>query len=670
MANEASQDTSKIVAADQQIPRNSLALIMISQIAVIAPISPHISFWIVAVWLVCGYWRMQVYRGLWGYPPGWVKLLMVIAASLGIALTGYTTFSLEAASSLLVVAFTLKLVEMRSRRDAYLVIFLSYFLVAVGLLFAQGITNSVYALLGILVATSALVGMNQMQAKVRPLASFRTAAALLFQAIPLTIVLFLLFPRIGPQWSIPLPSAASTGLSEQMRPGDVASLTRTDDLAFRVEFSQDVPAYRDLYWRGLVYSEFVDGTWRVDKNTPKRQPAASSSGLEYEVFLEPTQSNWLYSLDTPVAFSPSATLMADNRLVNNEPVRSLMRYSVRSDVNLRRMAPLSEAMRVRETQFDPTDNPRMQRYAQQLRTRAASDAQVIDLMLQDIEEQAYYYTLNPPTLSARNSVDEFWFDTRRGFCTHYAGAMVIALRAVDIPARLVGGYQGGEINALGGHVVVRQYQAHAWVEAWLDDAGWVRVDPTAAVAPARIEQGLEAALSGEDRASLPFFSAARMESGDMLNGLIAWADSLEHSWNLWVVGYDKATQTGVLRDLLGSLTPLRIGIALLVGGGLSMLLVALTLFWRRRPIQRHPIEKSLSALSRRMARRGLAMQRGESPLSYIERLGRATNTDITALYAGVEEALYKRDAQQSYLQRQRLRGEMRKLVVRQRFLPA
>ncbi|MEM7079838.1 MAG: DUF3488 and transglutaminase-like domain-containing protein [Pseudomonadota bacterium] len=668
----ANRDKSERLGVAEQIPRNSLALLMIAQVAVILPLSPHISLWVVGVCLVCGYWRTQVYRGRWGYPSGVFKGFLVVAASLGIALSGYTTFSLEAAASLLVVAFALKLIEMKSRRDAYLIIFLSYFLVAIAFLFSQTMTATTYAVLAMVVVTAAMVGMNQMQTRIRPIASIRLAAGLVGQAIPLMLVMFLLFPRVGPMWSIPMPSSASTGLSDKLTPGDVASLSQSDELAFRAEFDGAVPLQRELYWRGLVYSNFREGTWSVGRDLEEETLTfPGTANLSYEVFMEPTQTKWVYALDTPVTFSPKLSVLADYRLVSEEPILSVFRYRVTSNPLMIMDAVLPEHIRARETHYPTVDSPRMQAYARELYRSARGDAEtVITLMLEQIRNEEYAYTLNPPTLGSVNSVDSFWFDSRRGFCTHYAGAMVFALRSLDIPARLVGGYQGGEVNPVTGHVVVRQYQAHAWVEAWIEGKGWVRYDPTAAVAPERVEQGLNAALSSADRATLSFFANARLSSGDLLNNFLQFVDSLEHRWNVWVVGYDAATQTDILRSLLGEVTPARVGMALLVGGVVSVALAALVLFWRRRPGPKNPTARALGGFYGAMSRRGLPREEGETPAAYLTRLGLLAQTDVEGLVALTQRQLYDPHHVNSREQLRTLRRELRKLKFRLAFRPA
>ncbi|MEM7098346.1 MAG: DUF3488 and transglutaminase-like domain-containing protein [Pseudomonadota bacterium] len=643
----------------QQIPRNSLALLMLAQIVVVLPLVGDISPWIVPVCVFCGYWRWLVYQGRQGHPSGFVKVVLVIASVAGIAFSGYSSFSLEAATSLLVVAFALKLVEMKNRRDAYVVIYLSYFLIATAFLYAQGIALTAYELFAAVVVTAAMVGMNQLHTRVRPFASLKTAFGLIVQAIPLTVVIFLLFPRISPLWSIPVPSAASTGLSDKLTPGDVASLSRSDDLAFRVVFEDSVPAQRELYWRGLVYSEFKYGTWSIAQPLDEIEAVSTTqAGLGYDVFLEPTQSTWLFALDTPSQLPNRGKLLGDFRLVNPEPILSVLRYSVRSNPDALLDLVLSDGLRARETAIPEEDNPRLQEYARDLYDKVGGDTRdMVNAMMAHIRTQPFVYTLRPPTLSFRDSIDEFWFDTRRGFCTHYAGATVFALRTVGIPARMVGGYQGGEVNPVTGHMVVRQYDAHAWIEVWIEEQGWVRFDPTAAVAPARVEDGLNAALSTTERGELSFLSSARQGDGSFVRDALRFVDSLEYRWNLWVVGYDNATQTDVLRDFFGEITPMRIAGALLAGSVASMALVVLALFWRRKRSPRHPVESMVYRFCTSVRDPHLRRSEHESPGAYLVRLGDTLGQDTSGFAYDIQALLYDPDLLLPATRRWQLRWE-------------
>lgn len=658
-----------------QIPRNSLALLMIAQIVVVVPYFMQLSPWLIAVGLFCGFWRMGVYQGRWDYPRWWIKALLVMASLAGVAVSGVAGFSLEAAASVLILAFALKLVEMKGRRDAYLVIFLGYFIIAIQFLFDQSILVAVYELVATIVVTAAMVGMNQLHTRVRPLASLRLAGSLVVQALPFAIVLFLFFPRIAPLWTVPLPTGARTGISDHMTPGDIAKLTQSDELAFRVVFEGRVPANRDLYWRGLVYSNFESGTWSIGAqfkpSRPEFDDENDENDIRYEVLLQPTMRNWLFALDTATAENPNVARTLDYRLVSDNPVMSVFRYNVVSRPGLVMDERLISILRVREQKLPEGDNPRIREFARALYLEANKDVPTfIEAVLSHIRTELFSYTLQPPVLRRENSIDEFWFDTRAGFCTHYAGAFVFMLRSVGIPTRMVGGYQGGEINPISNHLVVRQYDAHAWAEVWLEGRGWTRVDPTGAVSPERIEQGLNAALSLNDRATLSLFTSARMGNWGMLGGFLDWTDSLEHRWNLWVIGYDTRFQADFLKKLLGELTPTRIGIAIVLGGGASTGLVAIALFWRRRPVHRHPVERLIRRFGDRLAGFGYPRQPCEPPGVFLRRIAEEAGLEeeqVNNVVAELNTLLYNPSTALGGSEIRQLRGQLRRLQFRLAF---
>lgn len=654
-----------------QIPRNTLALLMVAQVLVVAPYALQLSPWIIGVGLFCGYWRSAVYQGRWDYPHRWVKVVLVGASFVGVALSGVGAFSLEAAASILILAFALKLIEMKSRRDAYLVIFLGYFAIATQFLFDQSITIALYEFLAICVVTAGMVGLNQLHTRVRPWVSVRLASTLVLQALPFTIVLFLFFPRIAPLWSVPLPNVGKTGISDVVKPGAIASLAQSDELAFRVVFTADVPQVRDLYWRGLVYSEFADGAWSVGAQLPpmsmERMPEPDSGGIPYEVLLEPTMSDWLFAMDTAYAQTPGVSLSRDYRLRSTNPVLSIFRYAVTSYPDVVMDPKLSPRLQTREKRIDKSDNPQVVAFAGELYARAGSTEEFVRAVLNHIREQPYSYTLTPPLLEDAGGIDQFWFETRAGFCTHYASAFVYMMRAVGIPARMIGGYQGGEINPITNHLMVRQYDAHAWAEIWLPATGWTRVDPTAAVAPERIENGLTAALSVADLAALSVFTNARFGGWGVLNDIMYWTDSLEHRWNLWVIGYDTHLQSGFLKRMLGELTPLRVGIVILIGGGASVGLVALSLFWRRRPIKRHPVERLFLKFAAKLDGYGYRRKPQESPAAFVRRVaGEAgmNEEQVRRIVAELDALLYNPAVTWGAAELNQLRRQLRGLQFR------
>lgn len=629
-----------------QIPRNSLALLMVAQAVVVIPHIAQLSAWIIAVCLLCGVWRTRVYQGRSGYPSRGAKALLVVLGTVGAFVSAPVAFSLEVFVSLLVLAFAFKLVEMSSRRDAVIVIFLCYFIIAAEFLFNQSLAIAAYELLATIVVTAAMIGLNQMHSDVKPLASARLAGSLVLQAVPLAVVLFLFFPRLMPLWTMPVPGNAATGLAEAMTPGDIADLSQSDEPAFRAEFEGTIPDYRELYWRAVVYSDFKDGTWKIGDGideTAEIVDVADAREVTYEVMMHPTSRKWLYTLDVPVEQDARATELSDFRLETEHPVVSTFRYRVRSVMGNIMGPKLSPLMRERETRLPEGDNPAMRAFARKLREQSGSVEDFAEALMQQIRNEPFVYTLSPPVLPALNSIDTFWFETRRGFCAHYAGAFVFAMRAAGIPARLVGGYLGGEINPIGGYLMVRQYDAHGWAEVWIEGRGWVRYDPTGAVAPERIESGLASALTEEERLNLTLLAAARLDAGSLAGQMLRMLDSVEHRWNLFVVGYDGNVQKAFIRDWLGDVKPARIGLVMIVLGGICFGVVAFVLFFRNRPRATHPALRMIRSFSSFAARFGLQRQARESPHEYVRRVGEQVGFDADAtrqLAEGIEAVLY------------------------------
>ncbi len=663
--------TSGTIGIAHQIPRNTLALLMVAQVAVIAPYLQQLSIWIIAVALFCGLWRTNVYLGRWDYPKRWLKAVLVVACLGGVGISGVGAFSLEAMASLLVSMFALKLIEMKSRRDAYVVIFLGYFAIAIQFLFEQQLLLAIYQLGAFVLVTAAMVSLNQLHLAVRPLPSLKLAGVLVFQAVPLTLVMFLLFPRMAPLWTVPLPGSSVTGLSDTVKPGDIASLTQSDELAFRVVVDGPMPAPSQRYWRGLVFSDFEEGGWKArERRRAREYPMSRSSDLNYEVLLEPTMQTWLYALGNSTSEHSNVYLTVDGRLESRDPIMSVFRYRAVQHQRDRRAEPLSESERIRETTIDPEANPRLQALGKALLAEHGTPMTMTRAVLTHIREAPYRYTLSPPLYQTRDAFDEFWFDGQAGFCEHYASAYVYLMRAAGIPARVVGGYLGGEVNEVSGHLMVRQYDAHAWTEFYDPELGWFRVDPTAAVAPERVEQGLTAALSSADLASLPLLSSARIGDWDLAGSVLRWMDSIEHRWNLWVVGYDSNVQYRFLGDLLGEVTAARIGMAILVFGGIGLGVVAIFIFWGRRPVNRHPVERAFKHFSNALAGYGYSKRPEESPAAFVRRVAEEvglTDAQVGPIVAELNTLLYNPGVASGGRELRALRSQLRRLQFRLAF---
>ncbi len=594
-----------------QIPRNSLIMIMAAFAMVVIPHVAQISIFVIAVGLFCVTWRWLIFLGQQKFPSFAIKAVLVLGCAAGVMLTEGVSQKLETWAALLIIAFALKLLEMKTKRDAYVVVFLSYFIISVEFIFNHSIGIVLYELFVVILITASIIGMNQLHTHVQPIESMKLATKILAQAIPLTIVLFILFPRIGPIWSIANPNqTARTGLGEEMTPGDIAKLAQSDEIVFRAIFDDPIPPNDEMYWRGRVYSDFDQGTWsaadipRKFSNIPKINwvnsyktswfipDITNQESVSYSVLLEPTHDQWLFGLDVALPQTQATGLTWDYRLINKYPVQSLLRYHVNTYPSAILNRWLPEFLKNQTTRIDSNDNPRTINYARELYAQSQGTEDYVEKILNRIRTQPYHYTLEPPTLERSNSIDQFWFETRTGFCTHYAGAFVHLLRAAGIPARMVGGYQGGEINPHTGHIIVRQYMAHAWAEYWSPNKGWQRIDPTAAVAPSRIADGLNASLTDSDLSSLSAFTNIRFNGVLGIQKLMLMLETIEYHWNLFVIGFDSDQQTDFLQKLLGKISFIKIAMVFLIGALLSMSFVAISLFRQKGTQSAHPVIKA------------------------------------------------------------------------------
>lgn len=617
-----------------QIPRNCLAWLLAAQLFLLMPHITRLPWWVLVAYLCCAIWRVQIYQGRWSLPPRYLKVLLAILCFGGIYQNYGTLMGLEPTVALLFSGFCLKLLEIGARRDAYLLIFLAYFVAATSFLFSQELWLTLYIFFCLLVITTALVALHQHGLNQLSLKSFKKASVIFLQAVPMMLVLFLVFPRLGPLWSVPLPNTeAKTGMSESLSPGDVSKLGLSDELVFRVVFEDKPPPKKDLYWRGIVLSLFDGRTWkqsmfRVPQLSPEEAQSVRGSfanPVRYRIIQESTRQHWTFTL--PKAFSDDSRLrlFADDRLMTFLPITSRIQYDVVSDLTAARGTELSAEQAQFFTHLRVPGNSRARSLAQTMRLESASNADYVERVLTMFSTQEFFYTLKPPLLGA-NPVDEFLFNSRRGFCEHYASSFVFLMRAVGVPARVVAGYQGGDLNPINNTITVRQYDAHAWAEVWLEQQGWVRVDPTAAVAPQRIEFGLEQALAANQEqflADTPL-SPHRYRSIAWLNSLRLQLDVLNYQWTTWVLNYQGQNQYEVLSELLGAVTPLRIGILVIATGCLVFLFMAVKLMQTRRRIK--PEQKAYLSMCQALASAGYERMPSEGPIDYARRISDSNPT--------------------------------------------
>ncbi len=620
---------------DYQIPRNSLAWMLVALAAVVAPHLLRIPPGIIVLCMGSILWRVMVFQGRWSYPGRWIKAVLVFGGVAGLGF-GYGTFlGLDPWVGLLIMMSVLKLLEMHNKRDAHIVILLSYFLVLTEFLYEQGIPYTLYMYLCVTMITAALVGLNQTRSHLRPWLTFKKATLLLAQSIPLMIVLFVLFPRIPPLWSVPLQSGkGTTGVSDRMTPGNIAQLTQSDGLAFRATFKGEVPLPHQLYWRGLVLSRLEGDTWMQEAQGAYGRvlrpgsPTGWQDNIErlgqavsYTVILEPTNQNWLFSLTMPEPINKAGIgLVRDYRFFSFREIRSKMSYDVTSWLSYRGDINLSDDWRRRYTLIPGDSNPRTLALARTMRKESLDTADFVRNILRMYNRQEFVYTLKTPVLG-EDPIDEFLLDSRRGFCEHYAGSFVFMMRAVGIPARVVVGYQGGEYNRIGNYVEVRQYDAHAWAEIWQEGSGWLRVDPTSAVAPNRIERGIESALENEDTflAGLPL-SWLKYRQTLWLTEIRLQLSAMSHYWDTWVVGYTPTLQLSLLRQYFGDISRQRLGIIMLTAFFSLLAIVALVILHRRSRHLLRPVDREYLRYCDHLGRQGLPRNVGEGPYAYFSRV--------------------------------------------------
>lgn len=620
-----------------QIPRNSLAWLLIAFAAVVAPHISRLPIWVSAATLICFIWRIQVHRGLWAFPPRWFKLILAASSMAGL-FVGYGSLTgLEPMVALLIIGTSFKLLEMYQRRDALIVIYLAYLIAATQLLFSQTIASGAYLFVMVLLVSTGLIGLNQSEGYKHPIRSLRLTTVLLLQALPLMLVLFAVMPRLGALWSVPLQKhTATTGVSDSMSPGDFTQLAKSGKLAFRVSFKDTVPEPSQRYWRGLVFSRFDGRTWKqADPFDYQRdgevvrwqgdQPKSWESLIEtqgkpinYSLVMEPTQQIWLYALATPVLQENGTGITRDFGLVSHRPVQKRTQFNLQSYLGYRTEVTLAPWRYQHETRLPSGYNPETLALARQWRRDASSDSAYIERVLNWFN-QKFSYTLSPPALG-KHSVDDFLLSTQSGFCEHFASSFTVMMRAAGIPARVVVGYQGGELNPYQNYLLVHQFDAHAWTEVWLKGRGWVRFDPTAAVAPERIENSLEQLLNQEEFLSDSPMALVRYRNIPWINTLRLQMDRINYAWHRWVLGYNTEIQTDFLRSLLGKVNPLRIALACLLCGGLVIAFVAFRLLvtTRKEPID--PVVKSYQRFCRKLGRLGFVRKKQETPNAFAERV--------------------------------------------------
>ena len=577
--------------------------------------TPHLPWWLsIALALTLG-WRWWQRRQHSGRVPRWLKLpLLVLLTSVVIVYYG-SIFGREPGTALAVGLLILKLLESETARDVRVGVSVACFALMTALLFDQGLLATLIVALGLLPALATLRALEPAQPQVSLSRTFLPSLSLLAATLPLALLAFLLVPRLSsPLWGAPSPNDAQTGLSDSMSPGNFTDLLTDDRPAMRVTFDGAPPAPDLRYFRAYVMWNYDGRNWRYveAKSALPPVPIEAGPGIGYRIGLEPTHQRVLPTLDVPLAAPPQASLQPDREVLADKPVNNALSYELRSALHYRLQPELDDRSRRLGLRLPAGFNPRALALAGQWRQRYGSDdGAIVRSALSLFHDGGFRYTLSPAPLG-RDAVDDFLFDTHEGFCEHYSSAFTVLMRAAGIPARVVTGYQGGYWSKIGNYLLVRNSDAHAWSEVWLAGRGWVRVDPTGAVRPTRVELGAAAAAGDQ----LAWYRDGWMQ------GLRNHWDIVNRWWDQGVIGFSALRQRGLLTPFgIRETDTATLSILLVIG---SVLFVAVGLAWallRRR--SRDVLRGTLRELERKLARKGVVRHSGEGPQHYLARAARA-----------------------------------------------
>ncbi|MES2283501.1 MAG: DUF3488 and transglutaminase-like domain-containing protein [Pseudomonadota bacterium] len=636
----------QISAKLQHLPRDSRdTLFLLAVIAwLLLPQTPNLPLWCTALATGVLVWRGWLAMGSKTLPGKWWLLTLLAVAIAGTLITHRTILGRDAGVTLLVVLLTLKTLELRARRDAFVVFFLGFFCMLSNFFYSQSLLTAFNMLVGLLGLLTVLVNAHMPVGKPPLMQAAKTAGWMALLGAPIMLVLFLLFPRLAPLWGVPSDAMTGrSGLSSSMQVGTIASLALDDSVAMRIRFQGRPPEQPAMYFRGPVLSDFDGREWRPPRNNLAQrygvlpELAVSGEPVKYEVTLEPTNRPWLFVMEAaeqnPQLAGYQVAMQADLQWMVNRPITDIVRYKVQSfpaftHGPLKGVAGLGVF-----TEMPQGFNPRTLALAREIRGdvryASADNSQLVQVVMDRLRTGGYTYTLEPGVYG-ENTADEFWFDRKTGFCEHIASSFVILMRALGVPARIVTGYQGGELNSVDGFWVIRQSDAHAWAEVWQEGRGWMRVDPTSAVSPGRTgafqrlaaPQGVVAQALGTIS---PGFSVQ----------LRATWEAVNNAWNQWVLNYTQGKQLNLLKDIgfespsWSDLSYVLIGIVVLA----AVTGAAWTL-WER--VQHDPWLRLLNRARRHLAKAGITSTPATPPRQLAEKLKAAYGTPE----GGQTKALY------------------------------
>jgi len=627
----------------QQLKQRPSTYVVVLLLLVSVPHFEYIPWWSVTSVLILSIWRLAVTAK--SLPPPHRYLTMVITIFFSAVVYQYSGgFSgISAGSHLLIIMSFCKLLESKNYRDYMLLIILSFFIISTNFLFTQTIGTAIYMIFCLYAAIFCLITINQPEnnitLKSRSMLSFK----MIVYALPVMLVLFVFFPRInGPLWkTADETQRAKTGLSETMEPGQISQLIQSNELAFRVRFNKKIPANNQLYWRAIILWQYDGHRWTKgssdEEDTTIEIP---EPGFEYTVTLEPHQKKWLFLLDLPYSINQPYRLATDFTAQSSRKINKHIQYRAASSTQFTINQNLSSNNQSLALAL-PGKNPLAKRLAQRWHSESNSAEDIVNKAKSFFRNESFYYTLTPPQLTRNDAVDQFLFETRRGFCEHYANAFAVLMRHANIPSRVVLGYQGGKFNPFTTEFAVNQSMAHAWTEVWLAGKGWTRVDPTAEIAPERVEQNLASAL--RDQANIPLHLSLNFPALEKLRQLF---DAIDSHWNQWVISYNEKTQQQFLKFLTGENLNLKeIGSLFLKVLLTTLIIISIFYFLSARQPALDPAAKAYRKLLKKFARAGIVKALHEGPRDFQARLIQhlpAQKNQINELFDLYVEEKYRR----------------------------
>lgn len=647
------------ISTGQEIKPDRQALYSLF-IAFLLSVSPHLGrlpAWFAVLAIFVFFWRYKIITVNVRPPGSIVRIIIIFIVLLFLFQHYHTLLGRDAGVAMLVALTMLKFLELKTMRDYMLVIFLCLFIVLTSFLYSQSLWLGVYLMAVVIVLFTVMMYLNHSNRQ-KPFTMLRRAAGIVMMGLPVAILLFLLFPRLqGGLFGLPGDSHSGlTGMSDTMEPGSINELNQSEKVAFRVEFNGRLPVAKQRYWRGLVLENYEQGVW---KESPQAKVVAAKVNykkenvIKYSILQEPSNKKWIFALDMPVSKPVELKWGTGQTLRSTGPIRERQQLQIKSAINYK-FPKISDEVRQRNLDKSSIKGDRLARLAEKLYRQAGSDREYIKAVFDYYRDNKFFYTLQPPLLGDK-PVQSFMLDTRRGYCEHYASSFTAMMRLAGIPARVVIGYQGGEWNEQGDYLIVRQSDAHAWSEVWLEESGWVRVDPTSAVAPERIEYGFSAIRQlmeqGQPLGNVAGEKLQAILAGTpfsrTIKGVKLFWDGVNTHWYKWVIDYGKKNQSSLLRWIGFQQTDWSKLVFLLVGLGSLVVSIQAWLLFHRKKIT-DPAIRQYQKYCHRLSRIGIVRSPSEGPASFARRViglrpdlqgavMSVTGAYIAILYAGISD---------------------------------